>query len=81
LPQFRGPILVLIGDPIPNMPGQPMASVDSEAVQLLWIDARTLRPLRWEASKAGLRLFGFDFKYSSFVIQLPPDVHPPDCLR
>jgi len=72
---------VLTGDPIPNMRGEPVPPVDSETVQSLWIDTKSLRPLRWEVSKGGLPLFGFDFKYSSFKILLPPAVHPPDCLR
>ena len=72
---------LLIGDPIPNMRGEPVLSGADESLQSLWIDTKSLRPLRWEVSKGGLRLFGFDFKYSSFKIPLPSGVHPPDCRR
>jgi hypothetical protein len=70
--------LRLIGDPTPNLRGDPALS---EATQSLWIDGKSLLPLRWEVSDHGLRRYGFDFTYSSTDLRLPSQIHPPDCIR
>lgn len=72
---------VLIGDPIPNMRGQPVVLPPNESVQRLWIDSRSLLPLRWEVSDHGIRSFRFDFNYTSIDLRLPKGVHPRDCVQ
>lgn len=68
----------LTGDPIPNVVGQP---APNEAVQSLWIDAEAQLPLRWETSKRGLFLRGYDFRYTPIDLRLPAGVDSPECIR
>lgn len=70
---------VVTGDPIPNVRGEPVPIPD-EGTQNLWIDTRTLLPVRWDVSEHGSR-FGFDFNYSSADVRLPKGVRPRDCVR
>ena len=72
---------VLIGDPIPNTRGQPVVLAPNESVQRLWIDSRSLLPLRWEVSDRALRSFRLDFNYSSIDIRLPNDARRPQCVK
>ena len=69
---------LLTGDPIPNVVGQP---APNEAVQSLWIDTESLLPLRWETSKRGLFLHGYDFRYAPIVLRPPAGVDSPECIR
>jgi hypothetical protein len=70
----------LIGDPTPNAAGEPFPN---DATQSLWIDTRTLLPLRWEVTKpdpsrvimAGL------FIYESFDLRPPAGIEAPGCVR
>jgi len=71
----------LIGDPIPNIRGQPVLPGPNESVQRLWIDSRSLLPLRWDVSDRGLRSFRFDFNYISIDMRLPKSVRPRDCVQ
>ena len=68
---------LLIGDPIPNVVGQPPPS---EAIQTLWIDTESLLPLRWVTSKRGSVLHGYEFTYPPLQIRLPSDVQLPGCV-
>jgi hypothetical protein len=69
----------LIGDPIPNVRGEPVP-ISDEGTQNLWIDTRTLLPVRWDVSERGQR-FGFDFNYSTTDVRLPKDVRPRECVQ
>jgi len=68
----------LIGDPTPNLRGDP---APSEAIQSLWIDSKSLLPLRWEVSERGVPKRGWDFNYSSIDLRPPSRVRAPDCIR
>ena len=70
---------VLVGDPIPNAQGEPVQPVPHDAVQTLWIDTRTLLPVRWEVFEGGRTGFVFNFNYTSIDLRLPKAVKPRDC--
>ena len=70
----------LIGDPIPNVRGEPVQSVPEEAVQRLWIDIRTLLPVRWVVSEGGRTGFNLSFNYTPIDLRLPKGVTTPDCI-
>jgi hypothetical protein len=78
IPPSPSPPPLLIGDPIPNVRGDP---IPNETMQSLWVDTKSLLPLRWEVSKRGLLAFGFDFTYSSIDLRLPAGIDTPDCIR
>ena len=69
---------VRIGDPIPNVAGEPILE---EGLQKLWIDVQSLLPLRWEASIEDASPHGFDFVYGVGAPSPPSDVVAPDCIR
>ena len=73
----------LIGDPIPNVTGDPPPGAPSvvEARQLLWIAVETLLPLRWEVSRRGHTIHAFDFVYESIDLRRPEGLSVPDCVR
>jgi hypothetical protein len=75
--QSTAPAL-LIGDPIPNVAGEP---TPGEAIQTLWIETESLLPLRWVTSKRGVLLHGYDFTYTPIEIRPPSDVELPSCVR
>jgi hypothetical protein len=68
----------LTGDPLPNVVGEP---APNERVQSLWIDTESLLPLRWEVSKRGMLMLGFDFVYEPIDLRLPAGVDTPNCIR
>lgn len=68
----------LIGDPIPNVKGEPIPRV---GVQTLWIDVETLLPLRWEAAFRSLSGHGFDFRYGAEVPRPPAGLAIPECVQ
>jgi len=68
---------ILTGDPIPNVAGEPS---QTEATESLWIDVRSLLPLRWKISKRGVLMYGYDFKKMSLDLRPPPGVRAPDCI-
>jgi hypothetical protein len=67
----------LTGDPIPNVSGEPMPNA---AVQTLWIDTKSLLPLRWEASNRGRVVYAYDFTYRRINLRLPGGIRAPDCI-
>ena len=69
---------LLIGDPLPNVVGEP---TPSDAVQSLWIDIESLLPLHWEASNRGSLAYGYDFRYQAADLRPPAGVDAPDCIR
>lgn len=74
----------LIGDPQPNVAGEPPPREEPKPVQALWIDTESLLPLRWEVTDHGRRLQHYDFVFEPIDMQLPADVTlaaPPDCIR
>ena len=73
----------LIGDPLPNVVGEPLEPEPNDATQSLWIDIRTLRPLRWEVTKADPArvIMAQRFIYESFDLRLPAGVDAPKCIR
>ena len=70
----------VIGDPFPNVAGEPIAGV---ATQSLWIDTVTLLPLRWEVTKPdpATVLQAQVFNYDSFELRPPAGVDAPTCIR
>jgi hypothetical protein len=74
-PRSRSPVVV--GDPLPNVIGEPSAN---EAIQSLWIDIATLLPVRWEVSKRGHRLQVADFDYATIDLRTPSQVRRPSCV-
>ena len=68
----------LIGDPTPNVKGEPIPRV---GVQTLWIDVETVLPVRWEGSIRDLSGHGFDFKYGGRRPRPPAGVAAPDCIQ
>lgn len=75
-PHAQPPLLA--GDPAPNVRGEPPPGED--AVQTLWIDMDSLLPLRWERSKRGSRLEGYDFRYETIDVRTPAGVSRPACI-
>jgi hypothetical protein len=71
----------LIGDPTPNVRGEPVQSVLDEAVQRLWIDTRTLLPVRWRVSERGRTGVDLGFNYAPIDLRLPKGVHARDCVQ
>lgn len=72
----------LIGDPEPNIAGEPRPRPEPKPMQTLWIDTESLLPLRWEVTDHGRRLQLFDFIYEPLDIRLPAtSAAPPDCIR
>ena len=69
---------VRIGDPVPNIAGEPVLE---EGLQKLWIDVQSLLPLRWQASIEDSAPHGFDFVYGVGARSPPSDVVAPDCIR
>jgi len=69
-----------MGDPTPNLRGDPLPGEAMQSLQSLWIDSRTLLPVRWDVSERGGRVSVFDFDYSPLDVRLPPSVRQPDCL-
>lgn len=55
----------LTGDQVPNVRGE---AAPNDAIRSLWIDTESLLPLRWEMSKRGMLIDGFDFIYTSRLI-------------
>jgi hypothetical protein len=73
-----------IGDPEPNVAGEPPPRPEPKPVQTLWIDTESLLPLQWEVTDHGRRLQRFDFIYEPLDIRLPAELAPgaaPDCVR
>lgn len=73
----------LIGDPQPNIAGEPRPRPEPKPMQTLWIDTESLLPLQWEVTDHGKRLQRFDFIYEPLDIRLPALASgaPPDCIR
>jgi hypothetical protein len=73
-----------IGDPEPNVAGEPPPRPEPNPIQTLWIDTESLLPLRWEVTDHGRREQGFDFIFEPIDIRLPTnlgDAAVPDCIR
>lgn len=68
----------LIGDPIPNVPG---VQLPESALQTLWIDVRSLLPVRWETLRRGRVVSAYDFEYRRANVRPPPGVRAPDCIQ
>ena len=68
----------LTGDPLPNVAGEP---APPEMTERLWIDLRSLLPLRWEVMKRGARVYGYDLLQMPLDIRPPAGVAAPDCIR
>lgn len=74
----------LIGDPRPDVMGEPPPRDESMPMQTLWIDAESLLPLRWEATDRGRGLQHFDFLVEPIDMRLPAELATlavPDCIR
>ena len=73
----------LIGDPTPNVVGEPFEPGPNDATQSLWIDIRTLRPLRWEVTKPDPArvIMAQRFIYESFDLRPPAGIDAPKCIR
>lgn len=70
-----------IGDPPPNVVGEPAAGGNVEpGRQTLWIDVESLRPLRWELSERGQTTFGYDIVHAPIDLQPPTGVTQPQCF-
>ena len=67
----------LTGDPLPNVAGEP---APPEMTERLWIDVRSLLPVRWEVMKRGARVYGYDFLQMPLDIRPPAGVAAPDCI-
>lgn len=78
--QSSGEPPALIGDPTPNVRGEPVQSVPEEAVQRLWIDIRTLLPVRWVVAQGGRTGFESSFNYTAIDLRLPKGATTPDCI-
>jgi hypothetical protein len=68
----------LAGDPIPNVAGVPLPE---NALQTLWIDSRSLLPVRWETRRRGRVVSTYDFEYRRANLRLPPGVRAPGCIQ
>src|SRR5436190_4654657 len=66
----------LTGDPMPNVAGE---RAPTDATESLWIDVRSLLPVRWEVAKRGARVYGYDFKQMPLDLRPPPGVRAPGC--
>ena len=73
--ESRPPILT--GDPIPNVAGEP---VPEKAVQVLWIDEKSLLPARWEAFRRDRPASSYDFDYRRIDLRLPRGIRVPTCI-
>ncbi len=73
----------LIGDPTPNVLDEPLEPEPNDATQSLWIDIRTLRPLRWEVTKPDPArvIMAQRFIYESFDLRPPAGIEAPRCIR
>jgi hypothetical protein len=67
----------LTGDPLPNVPGDPVHPVSKELTQTLWIDVESLLPLRWETTHG----HEINLTYERLDLQRPAGVRAPDCIR
>ena len=65
--------VVLTGDPAPN-------AAEFVPVQLLWIDAESLLPLRWEVFQRQAFLGAIDFAYEKIDLQRPAGFDVPTCI-
>jgi hypothetical protein len=73
-----------IGDPEPNVAGEPPPRPEPNPMQTLWIDTESLLPLRWDVTDHGRREQRFDFIFEPLDIRLPTDLGDtavPDCIR
>jgi outer membrane lipoprotein-sorting protein len=68
----------LIGDPTPNVAG---VMPPSDAKQTLWVDSKSLLPLRWQLSEYGVHSYTLEFNYASIDLRRPAHVEVPDCIR
>ncbi len=70
----------LIGDPFPNVAGEPITDVPTQS---LWIELGTLLPLRWEVTKPEPTrvLMAETFSYEPFELKPPAGVAAPECIR
>jgi hypothetical protein len=68
----------------------PFQSPDSKAIQSLWIDTESMRPLRWSVTMPGepdrgisaIPEFGASLTYdTSPNLRVPPGITTPDCVR
>jgi hypothetical protein len=76
---FRARAPIITGDPMPNVKGEPTTPRD--ATESLWIDTKSLLPLRWEVSASGVLTRGFDFTYESIDLRRPPGIDAPKCIQ
>jgi hypothetical protein len=77
-PDPRAQETLLTGDPIPNAVGAP---APNDATQSLWIGTASLLPLRWEAFKRGMLVYGFDITYDAIDLRPPAGIGAPECIR
>lgn len=68
--------MFLTVDPIPNVVGEPMPNA---AVQTLWIDTKSLLPLRWRRLTVTV-VYAHDFTYRPINLRVPGGIRAPDCI-
>jgi len=67
------------GDPVPNATGT--AAARPRAVQMLWIDVESLRPVRWEVAVPDAPSYAMTFTYDSGPApRIPDGVTAPECV-
>lgn len=64
---------LISGDPAPN-------PAEFQPVETLWIDARSLMPVRWEVSQREAVVSAADFVYVPLTIARPAGVELPTCI-
>ena len=64
-------------------PTSPASPFQNDATQTLWIDTRTLLPLRWEVTKPepARVIMAQRFIYESFDLRPPAGIDAPGCIR
>ena len=63
---------------MPNVAGE---RAPTDATESLWIDVRSLLPVRWEVAKRGARVYGYDFKQMPLDLRPPHGVRAPGCIK
>jgi hypothetical protein len=69
----------LIGDPMPNIAGNPVPPA-REATQRLWIDSASLLPVRCEVSERGTLTHHLDFTFAPIDLRPPAGLAAPACI-
>jgi hypothetical protein len=86
-PPAAAQLEIVTGDPLPNVRRDPVAG--TAGLRVLWIDAESLLPLRWESMYAATSpaaapkpYIAYSFRYDpALTIDRPDGIAPPDCVR